>query len=176
MIPRAEWRCGGGVDRLTPVRPCAVEKIMSIEMGGKMCNSLKYITKNIALPMAIMTFAPFAAAADAMTLPSGQTVTLVEVLNDGSGSAENATRFRFLAPSISGRKAIDAEAALADIAWVCENFALPQMPALNPKATQIVVSLMDRDVPYGETDEAATQYFDAFLITNGTCELELFYD
>ena len=141
-----------------------------------MRNLLKCNTKNLALPMALAAFAPFAAAADAMMLPSGQSVTLVEVLNDGAGSEDNATRFRFLAPSISGRKAIDAELALSDIAWVCENFALPQMPTLNPKATQIVVSLMDRDVPFGETDEDATQYFDAFTITNGTCELELFYD
>ena len=131
----------------------------------------------IAFAQAMMVFRPDAGeAGQGIKLPSGQTVTWVDAIHDTAGSEGSAVRFRFLAPAISGRGALDSEAALADIAWLCENFALARISNTGPEVNQIVVSLMDRDVPFGETDDTATQYFDAFNITNGTCELELFYD
>ena len=134
-------------------------------------------TASVAFAQAMMVFRPEPAlAGEGIKLPSGQTVTWVDAIHDAQGTEGSAMRFRFLAPAISGRGALHVEDALSDIAWLCENFALARIPNPGPQVNQIVVSLMDREVPFGEADETVTQYFDAFNITNGTCELELFYD
>lgn len=105
------------------------------------------------------------AAEAQLVLPSGQSAQFVDAIPEGE-----ITRFRFLAPQIAG--AVSSEAALTDIDWICANFALPRAG----KAEQLVVSLMDRVVPFGETDPAATQYFEVFNVSGGTCEIEVFED
>ncbi|WP_376871701.1 DUF6497 family protein [Albirhodobacter sp. R86504] len=140
-------------------------------------SNVMFAAAPVAFAQAMMVFHPDPAeAGQEIEVPSGQRVTWVDAIHDAQGSEGNAMRFRFLAPSISGRKPIDSEAALADIAWLCENFALARIPNIGPQVNQIVVSLMDQEIPFGEADDTVTQYFDAFNITNGTCELELFYD
>lgn len=111
----------------------------------------------------------------AVALPSGQSVTLVETIWNTVGPTGLVTRFRFLAPEINPQNGtISFEAAAEDIAWLCRNFALEQVASFGPLPSQIVISLEDRPVPFGEADPEATQFFEAFRIENGSCIWEVF--
>lgn len=110
-----------------------------------------------------------------LALPSGQSVTLVETIWDEAGPMGLVARFRFLAPEINpATGAANADAASADIAWICQDFALPRVMEAGEAPSQIVVSLEDRMVPFGEADPDATQFFEAFRIENGACIWEVF--
>lgn len=63
---------------------------------------------------------------------------------------------------------------LADLTALCESFALPRIPATGPMPQQIVISLADRPVPFGQADPEATQFFEAFRPENGRCVWEGF--
>jgi hypothetical protein len=43
-----------------------------------------------------------------------------------------------------------------------------------PIPSQIIISLEDRPVPFGEADPEAVQYFEAFRVENGACIWEVF--
>lgn len=113
--------------------------------------------------------------AAAILLPSGQTVTLVETIWNAPGPQGLVTRFRFLAPEINPETgSVDFMAAADDIAWLCQNFALERVVQTGPLPSQVIVSLADRELPFGETVPEATQYFEAFRIENGSCIWEVF--
>lgn len=115
-----------------------------------------------------------AVAQGTMPVPSGQTVTLTEVLIDDA-PGETWLRFRFLAPEIArdgGR--IDAVTAGTDMDHLCAHLALPYMEAQNLTAARIVVSLMDREVPFGLADPDATQFFEAYRPDGARCIWEEF--
>lgn len=99
---------------------------------------------------------------DAIFVPSGQAVTLIEALVDPDGAA----RFRFLAPAIAGE--INHETASGDMAALCRDYALPRAQ----DAGMIVISLADRIFSFGETDMDAKQFFEVFTIAEGHCILE----
>lgn len=127
------------------------------------------------LAMLIALPAVAAQAADLISVPSGQGVKFVEVIHDAPGPEGLTVRFRFLAPAIArqgGR--VDAEAAQADMAHLCDTFALPRLPVPGPAPSQIVISLSDRPVPFGQSDPDATQYFEAFRPEGGRCIWEPF--
>lgn len=110
----------------------------------------------------------------AQTVPSGQSVQLFEVLIDEVGG-EDWLRFRFLAPDLGVENAAPSfEAAQADFQFLCGTVALPYMAEYDLKAEVVVISLLDRPVPFGETDQEATQLIEAFRVDTGTCQLEGF--
>lgn len=110
-----------------------------------------------------------------LTLPSGQEVTFVEMIHDAAGPAGLTYRFRFLAPAIArSGGTVDAEAALADMAYLCETYALPRLANTGPQPEQVVISLADRAVDFGATDPDATQFFEAFRPDDDTCLWEGF--
>lgn len=110
-----------------------------------------------------------------VAVPSGQQVTLQEVIWNVPGPQGLAMRFRFVAPAISREGgAVDFEAASADMAWLCQNFALQRIADIGPAPTQIIISLADREVPFGEADPEATQFFEAYRIENNACIWEAF--
>lgn len=114
---------------------------------------------------------------DAMpiVLPSGQSVTLIETILNTPGPNGMVARFRFLAPQINpANGAVDLDTASNDIAWLCQNYALARVSDLGPIPSQIIVSLEDRAVPFGESDPEAVQFFEAFRIENGSCIWEVF--
>ena len=45
---------------------------------------------------------------------------------------------------------------------LCQNFALPRISDIGPQPSQIVSSLSDRPVPFGEAAPDATQFFEAY--------------
>ncbi|MBV7408937.1 hypothetical protein KJP29_08070 [Maritimibacter sp. DP1N21-5] len=95
-------------------------------------------------------------------VPSGQPVSLSEVLIDEVG-AEMWMRFRFLAPDIARESGTVTYAeAEPDFQALCDGFALSYMSNFGLSADVVVISLMDRPVAFGTTDPDATQFFEAF--------------
>lgn len=113
--------------------------------------------------------------AGAIALPSGQVVTLLDVITNVPGSDGLATRFRFLAPAVArDGGTVDADLAGADMDWLCQNFALDRLSNIGPQPEQIIISLADRDVPFGESHPEATQFFNAYSIADGVCRWDMF--
>lgn len=111
----------------------------------------------------------------AVTLPSGQQVTLIEVLSNIPGSEGLATRFRFLSPDVTrGTGSIDVDTAGADMDWLCTTYALPRLPTNGPQPAEIIISMSDMDVPFGEDHPEATQFFASYSIADGTCQMGMF--
>lgn len=118
---------------------------------------------------------PAAAEPEAIVVPSGQAITYLETVQATPGPEGLTTRFRFVAPGIArDAGGIDAEAAQEDMAWLCENFAVPRLPATGPIPSQVIISLADRAVPFGEAAPDVTQFFEAYSIDGGRCVWEPF--
>lgn len=61
-----------------------------------------------------------------------------------------------------------------DVAWLCENWALPRALDAGPRPRQIVISLASRETPFGSFDPAVVQLFEAFRLPpdRDACEWE----
>jgi hypothetical protein len=116
-----------------------------------------------------------AMAEEALAVPSGQEVRFLETVQSAPGPDGLAIRFRFVAPAIARTTGtIGAEAAQADMEWLCNNYALPRLPAAGPVPSQIIVSLSDREVAFGEPAPETTQFFEAYAVEGGHCVWEAF--
>ena len=114
-------------------------------------------------------------AGELIDVPSGQEVTLLETVSNVPGNNGPALRFRFLAPAIArDAGTIDADTAASDMDHLCNDFALKHLPEGGSKPTEIIISLSDRDVPLGEDNPDATQFFNSYRIEDGVCEWEMF--
>ncbi|TNJ48243.1 hypothetical protein FGE21_01550 [Phaeobacter sp. B1627] len=101
-----------------------------------------------------------------MAVPSGQPVTLAEVLLDDTPGALWA-RFRFVAPQIAG--AADPGRSAADIDHLCAAVALPYLAHHRVTPERVVISLSDRLLPFGSSVPEATQFFETYRLEAGTC-------
>ena len=110
----------------------------------------------------------------AIAVPSGQKIWWVDVIHTAQGTQGLTYRFRFLAPQIGGRSPLSPDIALADIAALCETWVAPRIARPAPEPAEVVISLSDRIVPFGEVDHTATQYFDTFSVDEGKCEWQFF--
>jgi hypothetical protein len=119
-----------------------------------------------ALLLALLAAAP--AAAQEITTPSGETVTLFDVVLEPDAAL---ARFRFHAPGISARQFEDVQ---ADFPWLCANLALPALAANDQGVAQVVISMSDRELPLGATDPEAVQYFEGFRIEDAACIWEAY--
>lgn len=114
-------------------------------------------------------------AGDNLTLPSGQKVSLMEALSNVPGTDGLAIRYRFLAPQIArDGGTIDADTAEADMDWLCNTYALPRLPKNGPQPAEIIISMSDMNVPFGEDHPEATQFFNSYSVVDGTCQWEMF--
>jgi len=113
-------------------------------------------------------------AGETIVVPSGQQVTLQDVIWNEPGPSGLTFRFRFIAPQIAQGGTIDPETASADMAALCQNFALPRIDPNGPQPAQIIISLSDQPVPFGEVLPDVTQFFEAYRVENGTCIWEMF--
>ncbi|MES2143446.1 MAG: DUF6497 family protein [Pseudomonadota bacterium] len=107
-------------------------------------------------------------------VPSGQPVTLIDIILNEPGPAGNTMRFRFLAPEIAPDASITFDTAVIDMAALCDSYALPRATEATPVPDQIIISLADRVVPFGQADPEAIQYFEAYRIEDGACTWEMF--
>jgi len=108
-----------------------------------------------------------------ISVPSGQPVTLYEVIQEEQDEIGLTVRFRFVAPEIARKGgSISFDQAESDMLSLCETFALDWIDksALQPR--QIIVSLSDQPIEFGEPDPDITQFFDAFHRNGHTCEWE----
>lgn len=112
---------------------------------------------------------------EAITVPSGQVVTLLDVIMDTQGPEGLTMRFRFLAPGVAkDGGTITAEVAGADMDALCQDYALPRVADTGPQPAQIVISMSDMDVPFGESHPEATQLFNSYSIADGLCVWDMF--
>jgi hypothetical protein len=107
-----------------------------------------------------------------ISLPSGRSVTLIDVINDAPGAAGLTMRFRFLLEGLE--QGADYETNAADMQALCDSYALPRIPVTGPAPAQVVISLHDRVIPFGETVPEAVQVFEAYRIEDGACIWEMF--
>lgn len=116
----------------------------------------------------------FPAFATEVPVPSGQQVTLSEVLLD-EAPGELWVRFRFIAPQIA-RDAGDVSYDLAgpDMDHLCDQLALPYLNHHQLQAARVVISLSDRAVEFGQKDADATQFFETYRPESGGCIWEEF--
>ncbi|WP_299554002.1 DUF6497 family protein [uncultured Tateyamaria sp.] len=115
-----------------------------------------------------------ASTALAQEVPSGQPVSLSEVLLDAVG-AENWVRFRFIAPEIAkDTGTVSYGQAEGDFQALCDDFAMTYLTDFELTADVVVISLMDRPVPFGTSDPEATQFFEAFRPETDGCVWEAF--
>lgn len=105
-------------------------------------------------------------------LPSGNDAQLFDVVTTTAGSAGLTYRFRFIAEWIAD--GADFETVSADMIYLCEAYALPRIAEIGPQPAQVVVSLSDVPVEFGQPSSDAVQYFEAFRPEAGVCVWELF--
>ncbi len=124
----------------------------------------------VALCLAGPTILPAAAQEGP---PSGQPIVLWEIVWERvEGSGAQAV-LRFIAPGIARDGGnVTAEQALADLDWLCATHGIPVAALPSARADRVVVTLMDRPVPRGTTDAAATQFFGLYSMKNGECSPE----
>jgi hypothetical protein len=117
-----------------------------------------------------------ALAQDLVPVPSGQPVTLQDVIWNEPGPAGLTARFRFIAPEIDrDRGSIDFDTAAADMDYLCDTYALPRLDTITgPRPAQVVISLSDRPVEFGVITPEATQFFEAYSIGPDGCVWEAF--
>ncbi|MGC8203796.1 DUF6497 family protein [Aliiroseovarius sp. PTFE2010] len=102
-------------------------------------------------------------------LPSGHRVTFHEVISDAKGYGLTI-RFRFLAPWLAETiETTDYQEIEADMAFLCETYALPRVPDIGPQPAMIVVSLAQAKVPFGEPAPGVAQIFEAYRPDAGVC-------
>lgn len=113
---------------------------------------------------------PVTATDEPVPVPSGQLVTLHDVIWNAPGPEGLTLRFRFLAPAIArDTGSVDSETASYDMFHLCQSYALPRVLANTPLPSQIVISLSDRPVEFGVATPEATQFFEAYSIHEETC-------
>lgn len=109
---------------------------------------------------------------DLIPVPSGQAVTLLDVVLNAPGPAGTAARFRFLAPGI-GDGTVDFDTAAADMLALCQTYAMPRATGSVPPPQQIIISLSAAPVDFGAPTEVV-QFFEAYRIEGETCIWEVF--
>ncbi len=115
-----------------------------------------------------------ATLAQAGDLPSDRSVDLRDVLLDQVG-AETWARFRFVSDELDEDAAqADSREIETDMAALCSRRALPYLKQNVLKAEVVVISVSDRDVPFGETNPQAIQFFEAYRVSDGSCQWEPF--
>lgn len=111
----------------------------------------------------------------ALVVPSGQAVTLHDVILDMPSPDAAIYRFRYLAPAIARTGGtMDFEASIGDMQHLCDTYARHIMAAPLPASVQVIISFADMPVPFGETNPEVTQFFVAFSLKDGLCMLEPF--
>lgn len=109
-------------------------------------------------------------AALAQGVPSGQALVLWDVQWEPVEGQGTQAVLRFIAPGIADPAAVDAEAAQADLDWLCQTHAVALADLPYARTDSVVLTLMDRPAPRGEADPDVTRYFGFYDIADGRCE------
>jgi len=128
--------------------------------------------RGCVLGLVLLGGAAYAGGEDALTLPSGQEVTLMEMrIEEGP----DVLRLRYLAPALGSpmtRPSFDK--LTEDLEYLCAEKGLPEVQAQGLTAPQIVVSFSAEAVEFGVLSPDVPQIFEAFTVQNDACMLEVF--
>lgn len=128
----------------------------------------------MSLACALVLGAP-ALAEGGIALPSGRSVMFHDVIWGAPGPEGLTVRFRFLEPDLAAVIAATPYDALeADMHALCETYAIGRIANTGPQPAQIVVSISDRPVIFGDADPEATQIFEAYRRDGSACIWEPF--
>ncbi len=115
------------------------------------------------------------AMAEPIPVPSGQSVTLLDVITDVPGPAGATHRYRFLAPGIARENpSVTGEEILTDMDHLCNEVVIPALNASDSVPRQIIISLSDQPVDFGVANPEITQFFEAYAIQGASCIWEGF--
>lgn len=129
-----------------------------------------------ALPLAaaLILAAPALAEDGVVTAPSGQVVTLTDVLvEENPWSGEVQVVVRLVAPAIAGPDAVST-AIRADMDWACETWGLPAAAELTSPPDWIVVEMMEGPAQRGEPTPGLRRLFETYRPDGAICIWELF--
>jgi Family of unknown function (DUF6497) len=115
-----------------------------------------------------------AGSADLIPVPSGQPVVLQDVVWNVTGSQGFTLRFRFVAPEIRAGGTVDFDTAVADMQVLCADFARARVTDFGGAPQQIIISMAEKPVVFGETLPDVVQFFEAFRIEGDTCIWEIY--
>ncbi len=102
-------------------------------------------------------------------VPSGQPVHLQEVIT-GHSQHEGTLFFRFVAPELEAGE-LDYARLEPDLLALCRDVALPRVSGAQA-VRRVVISLSRRPVAFGAPAPDVPQVFEAYAVSNGTCEWE----
>jgi Family of unknown function (DUF6497) len=112
-----------------------------------------------------------APAGEAIDVPSGRALSLIDIVTNARGPAGATARFRFLAPDLAPA---EAESAAADMQALCDSFAISRIDGMVPAPQQIIITFMSAEVPFGESAPDVVQFFESYRPENGACVWEVF--
>ena len=105
------------------------------------------------------------AQADPVVTPSGQLVTLYDVVLE-----PDLARFRYLAPAIDpAGQGLTHEDVVGDFVWLCESFAIPGLVAAEKTADHVIIAFSDREVEFGVATPEATQFIESYTVQGPAC-------
>ncbi|MEN8831197.1 MAG: DUF6497 family protein [Pacificibacter sp.] len=107
-----------------------------------------------------------------ITVPSGQPVVFFEstLMRPAMGLT---ARFRFVATELPQRLAeLSYEELEADMAYLCNTYALPRIAS--PVPSTVIISLSERETALGAVEPDVTQVFEAYRPAGDVCEWEAF--
>lgn len=111
---------------------------------------------------------------DLIPVPSGQPVVLQDVVWNVIGAQGFTLRFRFVAPEIRAGGSVDFDTAVADMQVLCAEYARPRATDFRGAPAQIIISMAEKPVAFGETLPDVVQFFEAFRIEGETCIWEIY--
>lgn len=105
-------------------------------------------------------------------LPSGFNAELLEGFVEVQPDGARWARFRYVMPALADDAVYDK--VQGDFAVLCDGTAVPMLDAAGEEVSQVVVSLMDKPLEFGQSDPGTVQYFEVFTIREGRCIWEEF--
>lgn len=120
-----------------------------------------------------LAVAAMAGAEETPAVPSGQALYLQESLYETRADDSRVLRLRYVMPAIAQAPLAYGDLE-ADFPYLCEKMALATLAETDQEVTQVIISLADRETPFGEPAPEATQFFEAFRVEDGACIWEGF--
>ena len=107
-----------------------------------------------------------------LALPSGLEALLLEGFVEIQPDGARWARFRYVMPGLAAGAAYDS--VQMDFVTLCDAQALPLLASEGEDVSQVVVSLMDKPLEFGQSDPGTIQFFEMFTIRDNRCIWEEF--
>ncbi|MBO9403171.1 DUF6497 family protein [Shimia sp. R9_3] len=109
---------------------------------------------------------------EAPAVPSGNVVSLHEVLFETRADTSRVARFRYVMPVM--QQGVTFAEIEGDFFHLCNGVAVPYLAVSEEKVDQVIISMADRETEFGVMTHLAQQYFEAFSVQDGICIWEGF--